>query len=478
MSALFGARVDLASVLPPDARQGDFSRSLTQSVDASTLRQLDGAARALTLGPTFAELAVPPCVRQGPTPAEPCLTAVVRGLALAALRREPTEPELSGLVAVFQAGANGAEFRDGLALVVRALLGSAGHLYDTALGDPARGERAFQLSDEELGNQLAWLLSGQPPDSELARAARAGELQRSEARREQARRLLAEPAARLLLRRFVEEWLGLSRLRGLAKSTAVIADFRSIQPSLLEETGAVVDDLLVAGGGSLRALFAGGYTFLPGEVPALYGVQPAGVGQRVSLSGLGRVGLLQHGSFLATFAHEDSSAPVLRGKAVLERLLCRTLPKPAELGIDLTLPPFDPTATTRERFANHAETACAGCHDAIDGVGFTFENFDAVGRSRVVEAGSPVDTSGHVTLGGRRVPVRDSVELAQALAASEELESCAARHVVRFAAGTEDSRVEDDFVEYTRELPSVERSTLTGLFLAYVASDWFTRMAP
>jgi hypothetical protein len=190
------------------------------------------------------------------------------------------------------------------------------------------------------------------------------------------------------------------------------------------------------------------------------------------------VGLLQHASFLSSFAHEDASAPVLRGKAVLERLLCRKLPKPSELGIDLVLPAPDPNATTRERFARHAQSErCAPCHDQIDGVGFSFENFDAVGRLRASEAGKPVDTSGQVIIDGQLLVLKDSVDLARALATSEEVAVCAARQVVRFAAGSEVDAVEDDFVEATRSLPSSERNSLVGLLLAYVRGDCFARRA-
>ncbi len=477
-SALIGAEVEWSSLLPPDARQDDFSRSLTQSVDASTLKQLDGAAQELTQNLELAQLPLPPCALQATRADEACRVVVVRALSGLALRRAPTEPELSGLGAVFDAGAAEGGLREGVTLLLRALLSSSGHLYDTALGAGDGDVKAARLTDEELGSQLAWLVSGRPPDPELARAARAGELRDGERRREQARRLMTGPASRSLFRSFVEEWLGLNRLRGLAKSTAVVADFRALQEPLLEETGALVDDLMATSDGSLAALFAGGFTFLPNEVAALYGVRPGSEGQRVSLGRLGRVGILQQASFLATFAHEDGSAPVLRGKAVLERLLCRKLPKPAELGIDLVLPSSDPTATTRERFATHAEGSCAGCHAVLDGIGFTFENFDAVGRLRAVEVGKPVDTSGQVTIDGPLISLRDSAELAQALASSEDLATCAARHVVRFAAGSEVSSVEEEFVTSTRDLPLTERGSLGGLLLAFVAGDWFAWRAP
>jgi hypothetical protein len=49
----------------------------------------------------------------------------------------------------------------------------------------------------------------------------------------------------------------------------------------------------------------------------------------------------------------------------------------------------------RARLAKHrANAACASCHDIIDPIGFTLENFDAVGRWRDREFGQPVDSIG------------------------------------------------------------------------------------
>jgi len=37
---------------------------------------------------------------------------------------------------------------------------------------------------------------------------------------------------------------------------------------------------------------------------------------------------------------------------------------------------------------------CAGCHKLMDPVGFSLENYDAVGRWRDMEEGKPIDSSG------------------------------------------------------------------------------------
>ena len=49
----------------------------------------------------------------------------------------------------------------------------------------------------------------------------------------------------------------------------------------------------------------------------------------------------------------------------------------------------------REAMIQHrASPACAGCHSRMDPIGFAMENFDAVGRWRDRDSGSPIDASG------------------------------------------------------------------------------------
>src|SRR6185369_1450369 len=51
--------------------------------------------------------------------------------------------------------------------------------------------------------------------------------------------------------------------------------------------------------------------------------------------------------------------------------------------------------TLRAKMEEHrANPVCAGCHKVMDPIGFTLENFDAVGSYRAREAGAPVDASG------------------------------------------------------------------------------------
>jgi len=470
--AMLGSSVTLARDLPPDARQSDYSRNVEQTVDSLWLGQLFDAARSATAALDLSQPQFPSCARTALVDDRACAQSTVTALASSAFRRAPSAAEVEQLLGLFALGAEGADFKSGVALVVRGLLGSPKLLYATTLGEGAPGPN--RLSNEELGSELSLLISGQPPDPPLLLAAARGELVSGDAREQQALRLLQRPESKGLYLRFVQEWLGLIGLDGLAKSSQVVTGFPALREAMVSETNQFVSDVFSNQAGSVATLLAGNYSFVPAELAGFYGIAPPSSGARVTLSPLGRVGILQQASFLATFAHESESAPVLRGKAVLTRLLCLDFPKPTDLGIDIVFPPADPAATTRERFDRHATSpVCKGCHATLDGVGFLFENFDAAGRLRTSESGRPIDTSGSIQLDGQELPLADSAALSRALASSEQVRQCAARQVVRFAAGKTEPAVEQAFVDSLRGVSAEQRGTFLGLFLEFVKSDWF-----
>ncbi len=479
-SAVLGAPVSLSAALPPDARQLDFSRNVGQSVDSLTLRQLYDATRAASASATLDRAVFPSCATHALPGDVACQRDTTSALAELAFRRPASDDERTRLLALFSAGSEGGTFRDGVELVLRALLASPELLYEATLGEGTVKSGALRLSQSELASSLSYVFSGTPPDAELLAAAAAGRLSSGSERQAQAVRMLGRAQTLQLFQRFVEEWLGLEQLPQLAKSSGVASDFPMLSRAMQQETRAFVADALGSGGGDLATLFAGGYSLVPDELAPIYGIQPEGAGTRVALRGVARVGLLQQSSFLSVFAHEGESAPVLRGKAVLVRVLCRSIPQPQELGINVVPPAPDPRATTRARFERHvSDPLCATCHSQLDPVGFTFENFDAVGRVRATDQGQPVDTHGSITLDGASLVLKDSIALADAIAASEELRSCAARQVVRFASGRIDAAAEAAFVEEVAELPAAWRGTLLGLFLSYVKSEGFAwRSAP
>src|SRR5205823_12617861 len=118
------------------------------------------------------------------------------------------DDEKSDLLAVFQAGATGATFNDGVELVVNAVLQSASFLYVTELGGAPAKNGVVTLGPYETAAAMAYALGGAPPDRPLLDAAAAGKLASPAERDAQARRLLAQPGARRQAQRLVKEWLG------------------------------------------------------------------------------------------------------------------------------------------------------------------------------------------------------------------------------------------------------------------------------
>jgi hypothetical protein len=154
----------------------------------------------------------------------------------------------------------------------------------------------------------------------------------------------------------------------------------------------------------------------------------------VSVDAEQRAGLLTHPALMAMLGKPNQSDPVQRGRFVREVLLCQPLAQPPSELI-LAAPDPDPTLSTRERFADHsAEPLCAGCHRAIDPIGFGFEHYDALGRFRVRDHGVTVNAEGELTgTLDADGPFDGALELSARLAQSSDVRACVARQLLRRA---------------------------------------------
>jgi hypothetical protein len=199
----------------------------------------------------------------------------------------------------------------------------------------------------------------------------------------------------------------------------------------------------------------------------------------VSLASVRRRGILGQGAFLSVYAHAHETAPVLRGVAVLRRLLCLNIPAPSSLNVNIVPPVQDPSKTTRERFTVHSkDSACAACHKTIDPIGFSFEWLDGMGRERTMENGHPVDSSAQL-MAGLSVDgtYPDSAGLSAKIAQSSELAGCFARRLFHSAAAsnTDGAAVEQSFVAQVEALPAESRGKLQELLVAFAGSELFVQ---
>ena len=493
VQALLGTRqTPAASTFPPDARQGGFTLNDAQRVDPVLAKQLSDAATALvTEARGNGKLAgLAPCSDTAKG-GEACATTFIKSFGAAAYRRALTDDEVASLVTIYHAGADSAAYNDGIDLITRAVLQSAGFLYVTEIGSgtaaPATGAMVTMTASEQA-TTLAFLLTAAPPDSALL--AVADQLGSADVREQQARRLLKTPAAQVGLVRLVREWLGIDGIDGIAKDSTVYPQFAGVKDAMVAESQDFVREVLVNSTGTVNELLSADWTIASQGLAAAYGVQGASSG-RTSLSSIGRRGILNQGAFLSVYAHASESGPVFRGVAVMRRVACMVLGSPAELNISVTPPMPDPTKTTRDRFDAHvSDPMCALCHDNIDSIGFAFEKYDGMGLARPVVNGKATENNQPVitatTLGDKPDEQKtdfdgsyaDSDALAMALASSPQVRTCMARQLFRSSAGRSDSQAtapEQAFVDVWNQLPADKQGNIVETMVAYVRSPAFTQ---
>ncbi len=371
-----------------------------------------------------------------------CAVRFVEEFGRRAFRRSLERDEVERYYLIWRDTRLGEGFGAGIRWVITAILQSPHFLYRAELG--RRAGDVFELTDHELATALAYLVTDAPPSDALLTAADEGELSAPSGVLDALTELLADPRAESLQAAFIRDWLHLERLPVVPRDAEAFPD---LTPELRAEMAGETERLLrelARRDASLDELLTADYTFLTPELAAHYDVA-LGDGERdeegfvrSALSGTPYAGLLTHGSVMVTHALPASSSPIHRGVLVRERFLCDSLPPPPA-NLDTSPPPVDPTKSTRERYAAHsALSACAGCHQRIDPIGFGFEHFDGDGRYRDEDAGEPVDASGEVVLTETSDGPFDGVAgLAEQMLGGEDFSSCFAEQWFVWASGVD-----------------------------------------
>lgn len=331
----------------------------------------------------------------------PCAREILTTLTRRAYRRPVTESDVATLLSFFEAGSAGGSFDEGIGFALERLLTDPEFLYRIE-HDPidAQPGEVYTLRDVELASRLSFFLWSSAPDDELLDAVEAGTLSTPEVLTRQVRRMLADSrATAALVENFAGQWLHFRNLEGVYPDPLAFPHFdENLREAYRTETKLFLESQ-VQTDASLLDLLRADYTFVNERLAAQYGI-PDIYGSRFRRVNFGpgeRAGLLSHGSIMTVTSYPNRTSPVLRGKWVLENLLGAPPPEP---------PPDVPTLeeededgaklSMREAMVMHRENpACAVCHSAMDPIGFSLENFDAVGTWRdLSEAGTPIDSSG------------------------------------------------------------------------------------
>jgi hypothetical protein len=179
----------------------------------------------------------------------------------------------------------------------------------------------------------------------------------------------------------------------------------NLRSAIVRETELFLDDQLGADRGITELLTADS-TFLNEQLARHYGM--SGVYgshfRRVTLTDENRWGLLGKASVLAVTSYPTRTSPTIRGKWLLENILAAPVPPPPpNANTNLDESKLGKSTTVREMLEQHrANLVCASCHARMDPLGFSLENFDAIGQWRTMDGEAPINATG-VLLDGTKV---------------------------------------------------------------------------
>lgn len=435
---------------------------------------------AFVVGDPVAKMRLMP--RDSPTALEAKARLVIRSLAERAYRRPVDAAEVDELWNLFKQGPNLITGRDafdaGLEVVISAVLQSPAFLYKMELGE-GQNTGSFALTNFEVASRLSFALTDTMPDDELLAAARAGELTDAEHIRTQAQRLLKTPAARASAAHFHEQLFRLAGLDQIEKDVKAFPAFDSATPALLKEEARLFLDHIVANQGTPRDLLTSSDTFVNAKLAAIYGLSGtfANTFQKAPLDPQQRRGLLTQLGFLAKNAGAKDPDPIHRGVFVSEVILCKTLPPPAA---NVKPVPTMGGGTNRARVEAHTGKGTCGatCHATlINPLGYAFESYDAIGRWRTTDSGTPVDASGaYEELASGKVSFDNGLDLVEALAGSSDYHACYLSNWLQylFARGARDDdglaleRMVDDSLAGTSVQESLTSLVTNPAFRRYL----------
>jgi len=379
----------------------------------------------------------------GADPAEDCAQAFLADFAARAFRRPLSDAERSHFLALYatQRGSEiGASVAEAIQYGVYAVLESPHFVYRTELGDLGDAAERVTITAHELAAEVAYFLTGAPPDAELLDAATSGALDDDTGLAVHVDRLLASDESRARLAATAFAYFGLSNVETTVVDGTVFPNWTaSLASAAFVEARTFFERTWF--GAPLGTLVTSRTAWVNQELATFYGAAFPPNGQTPDANGFAevelgpeRAGLLTMVSALAPLSAPNRTWPTRRAGWVNGMLLCSHVSVEAHAlpEVMAAFQAAEPTlqgAAEREKAAYRASDAlCADCHTSFDPFGVALESFDAIGAYRTMDAeGRPIDPS--VTLpaslgGGVR---QNAAAVGAALAESDALVACLAR---------------------------------------------------
>ena len=340
------------------------------------------------------------------TTEEACARRILSSLARRAYRGTVSDAEIDTLLTFYRAGRAGEDFDAGIQQGIRRILASPRFLFRIER-EPASAPtgQPYRVNDFDLASRLSFFLWSSIPDDELLAAAAKGTLGERATMERQVRRMLADRRLQALVDNFASQWLTVGKLSGVVPDVDAYPEFdENLRDAFRQETRLFIGSQLREDR-SVVDLITANYSFLNERlarhyrIPNVYGSHF----RRVTFNDGVRGGLLGQGSILTVTSYPNRTSPVLRGRWVLDNILgAPPPPPPPDIPLLNESGASTKTMSIRQQMEAHRKNpSCAVCHVRMDPLGFSLENFDALGKWRMASEGIHVDASGALPDGTR-----------------------------------------------------------------------------
>lgn len=354
--------------------------------------------------------------------------AVIERVATRAYRRPLVDQDFETPMRLFSQASEENGFEAGIDLALASILVNpnflfrierdpiANHQSNLKSQHPADATDPYRISDHELVSRLSYFLWNCGPDDQLLSAASNGFSIDSHLLLNETGRLLVDKRSATLVENFGAQWLYLRNLDSITPDLRLFPDFDdNLRNAFRSETLLLLGDV-VDNDRSVLKLIDSDFTFLNERLATHYDI-PKVKGSKfrkvyfaehdqaeavpksqLFLTGdpaLRRGGILRHGSILTVTSYATRTSPTIRGNWILKNII-GTPPKPPPANIPNLVEKSQLNLTSvRERLALHRDDPnCASCHRVMDPIGFSLENYDAVGRWRNFDGTLGIDSSG------------------------------------------------------------------------------------
>ncbi len=381
------------------------------------------------------------------TATDACAQSWLRSLAASAFRRPLTADETTRFNQLYadlkDATKVGLTIQQAAQFGAYAVLGAPQFLYRTEFGTGAT--TMGPLSGYELASELAYFLTDGPPDAMLLAAAAADMLSTPDQVTAQVNRILATPAAKANLEAAMFGYFAIPNIEGIVIDTGKFTTWNEgLRNSLEHESELFLRDVLW--NGKVADLLTSRTSSINATLAPYYGVSFPPAGATMDGDGFAKValpaeraGILTQGGFLVARARPMAGSVVGRGLLVNAAFLCATNPAfPSELAPTIDMVNATLANETERAKADYRKNTppCSSCHVGFDAYGLALENYDGIGRYRMVDdMGRPIDASVKLPALAGGGTVANAVEMAAVLANGGAFATCLSKNLINFALG-------------------------------------------